>query len=223
MTRDHEHITVRSLCILACILSAIVVFWQPQARTQTMLTRGPYLQIATPASMIVRWRTGTATDSRVQYGTDAGNLGAHVDNTISTTEHEVAVTGLSPGTRYFYSVGSTAVVLASGPDFVFYTAPPYRSTQPLRIWVIGDSGTADAGAMAVRNAYASFTGTRYTDVWLMLGDNAYSSGTDAEYQAAVFDMYPTFLRQTALWPTIGNHDAGAGNPLPYFQMFSVFD
>ena len=30
----------------------------------------------------------------------------------------------------------------------------------------------------------------------MLGDNAYTSGTDAEYQAAVFDMYPTMLRKT---------------------------
>src|SRR5207244_11476724 len=114
MTRDHEHITVRSLCILACILSGIVVFWQPQARTQTMLTRGPYLQIATPASMIVRWRTGTATDSRVQYGTDAGNRGAHVDNTFSTSGHEVAVRSLSPATRAVNPAGSTAAIHSRG-------------------------------------------------------------------------------------------------------------
>jgi hypothetical protein len=42
----------------------------------------------------------------------------------------------------------------------------------------------------------------------MLGDNAYYSGFDDEYQAAVFDMYSDLLRRTVLWPTIGNHDAG---------------
>src|SRR6185295_112429 len=65
---------------------------------------------------------------------------------------------------------------------------------------------------------------RYTDVWLMLGDDAYDTGTDAEFQAAVFDMFPTYLRQTPLWSAIGNHEtAQATNPplsIPYFQMFS---
>jgi hypothetical protein len=91
--------------------------------------------------------------------------------------------------------------------------------------VLGDSGTANANAQAVRNAYLSFTGTTHTNLWLMLGDNAYESGLDSEYQAAVFDMYPTILRQSVLWPTLGNHDtAQSSNPpasLPYFAMFTL--
>jgi hypothetical protein len=59
----------------------------------------------------------------------------------------------------------------------------------------------------------------------MLGDNAYENGTDSEYQTAVFNMYPTTLRQSVLWPTIGNHDtAQSSNPpasLPYFAMFTL--
>jgi hypothetical protein len=59
----------------------------------------------------------------------------------------------------------------------------------------------------------------------MLGDNAYENGTDSEYQAAVFDMYPTILRQSVLWPALGNHDtAQSSNPpasLPYFAMFTL--
>ena len=97
--------------------------------------------------------------------------------------------------------------------------------QPTRIWVIGDSGTADANAAAVRDAYLNFTGTRHTDLWLMLGDNAYESGTDAEYQNAVFNMYPTLLRQSVLWPTFGNHDGIASNSAsqsgPYYDIFSL--
>ena len=58
----------------------------------------------------------------------------------------------------------------------------------------------------MRNAYLNFTGTTHTNLWLMFGDNAYENGTDSEYQAAVFDMYPTMLRQSVLWPALGNHD-----------------
>jgi hypothetical protein len=43
---------------------------------------------------------------------------------------------------------------------------------------------------------------------LMLGDNAYNNGDDANYQAAVFDTYKNELKNVALWPTIGNHEMG---------------
>ncbi len=59
-------------------------------------------------------------------------------------------------------------------------------------------------------------------MWLMLGDNAYESGTDAEHQAAVFDMYPQLLRNTILWPTRGNHDLlYAGDNNDYYDIFSM--
>ena len=59
----------------------------------------------------------------------------------------------------------------------------------------------------------------------MLGDNAYPDGTDSEYQDAVFDMYLTELRQTPLWPTLGNHDGReADSPTqsgPYYDLFTL--
>jgi len=47
----------------------------------------------------------------------------------------------------------------------------------MRIWVVGDSGRANDDAALVRDGYLKFTGTRHTDLWLMLGDNAYDTGT----------------------------------------------
>jgi hypothetical protein len=189
------------------------------------VTRGPYLQKGTPNSMVVRWRTNVATDSYVRYGTDPAGLNLIAGSATASTEHEVTLTGLAADTRYYYSVGTGTSVLASGAEFNFFSAPPVGAAHATRIWVLGDSGTADAAAARVRDGYASFTGSRYTDVWLMLGDNAYDNGTDAEFQAAVFDMYPAFLRQTVLWPTIGNHDtANLTNPslsIPYFTMFTL--
>ena len=59
----------------------------------------------------------------------------------------------------------------------------------------------------------------------MLGDSAYQSGTDAEFQNAVFNMYPMLLRQSVLWPTLGCHDSISADSTsqsgPYFDIFSV--
>ena len=59
----------------------------------------------------------------------------------------------------------------------------------------------------------------------MLGDNAYSSGTDLQYQKGVFDVYPSFLRSVVLWPTLGNHDAGSANSPTqsgvYYDIFTL--
>jgi hypothetical protein len=58
----------------------------------------------------------------------------------------------------------------------------------------------------------------------MLGDNAYYSGTDPQYQDAVFNTYPEMLRQSVLWPTIGNHDTYSDFTMvdfPYLHIFSL--
>jgi acid phosphatase type 7 len=189
------------------------------------VARKPYLQLGTPGSVVVRWRTATPTDSRVWYGAAPTSLTSSVSNTAPTTEHSVTLTGLSPNTRYFYSVGSSTQGLAGGDaNHYFVTAPAPDSDRNLRIWVLGDAGTGTASQARVRDAYYNFTGSTHTDLWLQLGDNAYDNGTDAEYQAKLFDVYADMLRKSVTWPTIGNHDtAGSSAPpasLPYFQMFN---
>ncbi len=190
------------------------------------VTRGPYLQQSTPSSVVVRWRTNTSTTGRVRYGTDPGNLGAWADSASTGTEHEITVSGLAADTKYYYSVGTSAAPLAGGDTTHFFvTAPAPGTPKPLRLWVLGDSGTANANAAAVRDAYLGYTGSRGTDLLLMLGDNAYPDGTDAQYQAAVFNMYPTVLRNTVLWPTLGNHDGHSADSAtqtgPYYDIFTL--
>ena len=197
----------------------------PVDEAQT-LVRGPYLQSGTSSSVIVKWRTDEATDSVVRYGLDPDGLQLSVTNSTSTTEHEVQLTGLSADMQYFYSVGTSSVTLAGGDrDHFVVTAPVPGTAKPTRIWVIGDSGKADDNARAVRDAFLDFTESRDPDLWIMLGDNAYTDGTDAEYQAAVFDTYPRVLPKTVLWPTLGNHDGRSADSTtesgPYYDIFSL--
>ncbi len=196
------------------------------ANPEPTVTRGPYLQMATPDAMTIRWRTTTATDSVVRWGDAPGNLLSAITRPGARTEHEVRITGLQPATRYHYSVGMTGATLAGDDAGHAFTTPPLPGVRaPLRAWVVGDSGTANAAARRVRDAFVARDGGRAPDFWLMLGDNAYDSGTDPEYQRAVFETYPEQLRQSCVWPTFGNHDAlsadGTTQSGVYFDAFTL--
>lgn len=212
-----KFISFRSWAVAACAVFSVM-----SVDAQT-LTRGPYLQMSSTSAMTVRWRSSTATNSVVRYGSSATSLTQLVSDSASVTEHEVRLTGLSANTKYYYSVGSTATTLASGTNNFFITAP--TSAKPTRIWVLGDSGNATTGQKNVRDAYYKFTGTRHTDLFLMLGDNAYMNGTDSQYQAELFNVYGAMLQKSALWPTFGNHDAESANSAtqtgPYFNMLTL--
>ncbi len=190
------------------------------------VTRGPYLQCASPTSMVVRWRTSVPTDSLVQCGTTLGNFTWTFQKPGATTEHEVTMTGMMPDKKYFYTVGSTSGIQAGNTlDHFFVTPPAAGAPKPTRVWVLGDSGRANSGQLAVRDAYYAFTEQTHTDLWIMLGDNAYLDGTDGQYQSAVFNVYHTLLRKSVLWPALGNHDThSADSPTlsgVYFDIFTL--
>jgi hypothetical protein len=202
------------------------------------LLRGPYLVSGSPTGGVVRWRTDLFSDGVVRYGTDRNFLTNVAVEAVLTNNHVVRLTGLEPDTRYYYAFGSSGFTLAggtnaTGSNYWFNTSPLPGTPKPTRLWVLGDPGTANNNQRAVRDAFNNYAATngRLTDLWLMLGDNAYNNGTDTEYQAAVFDMYPTTLRNHFLWPVIGNHEVSAGSPggtastfnshFPYLDMFNT--
>jgi acid phosphatase type 7 len=186
--------------------------------TAAELTRGPYLQSCTATSIVVRWRTDVATDSLVSIAATNHPPREFYQGDV-TTEHAVLVTGLTPATTYFYGIGTLAHRLASGAEYYFRTSA--TNAQPLRVWAIGDFGIGSSNQFAVRDAYMSFTSSNATDVWLMLGDNVYEQGQDAEFQAYLFNAYAEMLRHTVFWPAMGNHDAPFGSPAEFLNIFTL--
>jgi hypothetical protein len=206
-------------------LMAALLLCGVQPVSAAVVTRGPYLQMPTASSIIVRWRTDLPTTSQVKYGAAPGSLNQNVDDLIPTTEHIVSVTGLTADTQYYYSVGEIGTPLAGDTaSHYFRTAPTTGTSRPLRLWSIGDAGFTGANLDSVRDAYGTFAGTSAADLFLLLGDNAYLQGTDAQYQAAVFDEHAVMLRTTPVYSVVGNHEALSSNSVtqvgPYFDMFS---
>lgn len=194
--------------------------------TSPTVVRGPYLQRAAPDSIVVMWRTSEPTTSAVAYGPSPETMSWATQDEETTTEHEVVISGLTPATRYYYAFGSIdAPLLGKDEDHRFTTFPTPGIEKPTRIWAIGDSGEPGEGQQAVRDAYISYAGDRPANVWLLLGDNAYSDGTDAEHQEAIFDTfaYGDLVKNMVMWPTIGNHERvdADGDESPYFSIFSL--
>ncbi|MFN6943518.1 MAG: metallophosphoesterase [Cytophagaceae bacterium] len=191
------------------------------------LVRGPYLQSGTDTSMVIRWRTTEPTSSRVMYGTTTDNLELTTDSTEKRTEHEVVLTQLLSNTKYYYTIGSEENTLTEvAEDQYFITSPVKGTEQAIRIWAIGDFGTANIDQTSVRDSYLNYKGNTHTDVWLLLGDNAYNDGFDEEYQNAMFEnMYEDILKNTVCWPSPGNHDLDyhqrMSETAPYYQIFTM--
>jgi hypothetical protein len=182
------------------------------------LIRGPYLQIAAPTQMTVRWRTDVPCIGTVRYGLSQTVLSNVASETAATTEHIVTVKNLTPETKYFYSIAGGQTLLQSGIDNFFNTFPLEGGKKKRRIWVIGDEGLVDDRTRKVARSVENHmlkNGITHTDAWLTLGDNAYSNGSDEAFQMGFFDYYKDskFMRQTPLFPCLGNHDYCYGDSI----------
>jgi hypothetical protein len=75
--------------------------------------------------------------------------------------------------------------LQQGSDNYFITAPPSTTTRKLRIAAFGDCGRNDNTYQSgTLSSYRNYTASNPGEALLLLGDNAYESGTDAEYNPA---------------------------------------
>jgi methionine-rich copper-binding protein CopC len=193
-----------------------------------LLTRGPYLNMGNGTEITVRWRTDVATNSRVELGTTFGSYPIVINDAASTTEHEVRVTGLIADTKYFYRFGSSTQVLQAGNDNYFTTQPPATTSRKLRFAAFGDCGRNDNGFQSgTLSSYLNFVGANPAEALLLLGDNAYNNGTDAEYQSNYFNVYSAnILKNHQLFPAPGNHEYANSaarqddHNIPYYSIFT---
>ncbi|MCX6218716.1 metallophosphoesterase [Spirosoma sp.] len=204
-------------------ISVLLVISQFAAAQAPKLVRGPYLQVVTPTSVVVRWRTDQPTTGRVWFGISASSLTETIRESQPALEHSLTLTGLQSATRYAYAVGFDDTQLTNGPDYYVKTALPAGDTRPVRLWALGDFGNGSENQRNVYQAYQKATANRPADLWLWLGDNAYSFGFEDEFQQYVFSVYPQTLRNTPLFITPGNHDYADSETnfnVAYYKLFS---
>lgn len=195
------------------------------------LLRGPYLQAATSHSMVIRWRTSVLERGIVRFGKAPGALADSIVSEELKMDHIVKIEGLQPHTVYWYSIGGIGHMLQGDSDNYFKTLPQPGYDGLVRVAAFGDCGNNSPNQRAVRDQVLSYSGGR-PDAWLLLGDNAYESGTDAEYGANFFDVFKDdILKNLPLFPAPGNHDyrdigryrgqSQKGQDVAYYMNFSM--
>lgn len=185
--------------------------------------RGPYLQQATPTSMTVVWRELVPTPGAICWGTAPDALDQR-RTAPAATDQVFVLDGLTPATRYWYVVGEDCTTSDVAPDgWTFRTAPRIGSTEPVRLWVVGDSGNGSARQGAVRDAMLEYTADRRPDLFLHMGDMAYGDGLNFEFDAYFFGMYREILTWLPTWPTMGNHEGHTSDSAtesgPYYDAY----
>jgi acid phosphatase type 7 len=209
-------------CFFLLILLSLSTFSQK-------IIRGPYLQMGTSTSMMIRWRTDFSTATIVKYGTSLNSLNLSVSSSNQQTEHSTDLNNLTPNTKYFYSLETPSKVLQGGNSYFFITPPPINTTQKIRVWANGDCGNGLERQYKVRDAFLKTLGDNYLNLWILLGDNTYLGSDDAAYEQGFFSVYAKdkFLRQSPLYPATGNHDYDGSdrvieNPkAAYYSIFSL--
>ncbi len=76
------------------------------------LESGPTVEFTNGAQAVVRWSTDVSTASRVQFGESAARLTRRAAGELGA-KHSVVLPALEPGTKWFFTVGTARVPLAT--------------------------------------------------------------------------------------------------------------
>jgi predicted MPP superfamily phosphohydrolase len=201
----------------------------PDGGGEAEILFGPYLQNASPDSIVVMWKATADADSLVEYGTDQG-LGQTEDSLapIAYGEdfvHEVMLSNLSPDSVYHYKVKTGT---AESAIYYFRTLPAIGSGVPLRIAVYSDvqknKSSPNKHAEIVNDGImAHITGTLGEDIAegldlvLVAGDLVDKGYSEKDWNTYFAEMANLGYHVPYLTVT-GNHEYDNSR---YFKLFSL--
>lgn len=172
----------------------------PRAVEPVRFVIEPYLQDAKTDGIIVAWTTSAVTSGvvRVELPTGRATFVA-----APGLDHQVRLSGLTPGTRYRYVVAARRLGADNSPETLsppgeFATVP---LSGPFMFLVYGDNRDRDADHRAVIGAMLGES----PDFVLQTGDMVSRASDDLQWQR-YFAAAGPLLRNTPMYPALGNHE-----------------
>ena len=221
--------------------NSIYVVWRSEGPVTPVVKWGTRLDRLTSELSYVSDTSGTGILVRTSLGTNTQSIperwqGLRTDDNlqlrkmhsapIGTFQYEARLMGLKAATKYYYAVFNGDKRLTPADEsYSFLTPPPVGARQSVRFWALGDGGTGRADQAAVYRAMIEVTAQEKhpLDLWLHLGDMAYGTGRDVEFQSRFFESYEGALRSSVCWPTMGNHEGytskGTTGVGPYYDAY----
>jgi len=166
-----------------------------------LLTRAPYLQMLAKTSVVVVFRTAEAVTVEVDYGTTS-SFGSTTSGG-SAQKHAVALTGLTPGQRYYYRLRVGSDVLVQGGDYFFDTDAGVGDDE-FSFFTTGDIG--QSGGKQEETAARILQTSPRAEMGLICGDVVYPDGESGDYDSYLMKPWATMMSNMAIYPALGNHD-----------------
>ncbi len=207
-------------------LVALLPGWRREALGAATLDRYPYLQNVRSDRATILWATLENGSGTVRYSSDrtfSRSVPARVREFLPSQtgllfpyyQYQAELTGLSPGTEYFYQAVLDGQELTPEDELRFRTA----GLNPLIFLAFGDSGQ---GTMEQLRLTSRMLQERPAPALVLhVGDIAYPSGTFSQFQTRHFNVYQNLMKYVPFFPCPGNHEYETNNAGPYLALHAV--
>ncbi|PWU12035.1 MAG: hypothetical protein C5B51_01445 [Terriglobia bacterium] len=224
--------TNRTVCLAWILLCATALGLSAAAQAATLVHR-PYLQNMRADRVTIVWSARENLPGVVQYSNDQSfsqissarvrafpvSLTQSLDTagalhlSYSFYQYQADLTGLAPGTQYFYQV------LMDGSNITPNVTGQFRTAAPgsFSFLVFGDSGLGSPGQRDI----ALQMNAEKPDLVLHVGDIAYENGTFEEFTGNYFEYYWPLMNRVPFFTVAGNHEYQSPMAGPYIALQAV--
>lgn len=175
-----------------------IIEWPLLGEADETFEIGPYLMDARPQSIIIAWRTVEAVVGTVHFG-PGDSLAGEASGAAATRYHQIALEGLTPGTRYSYQV-STPAKESAIHHFVTPTAG-----QPARFVVWGDNQDGHETFALLQQRILA----RAPHAVLGVGDHISNGKNEWLWLEELFGPARALFHEVPFFAAIGNHEENA--------------
>lgn len=220
--------TVNSTRMRLSLLFSILLI-SSGLNAQNMVVK-PYLQNAEPTSIHIMWETDSDNSTSVDYGLTS-SLGAVVSGSAVTGNgasrvHDVALTGLTPATKYYYRTITSGLE----SDIYHFTTPPLQSAEA-SFNIVATSDMQQWGAYPnifseivndniipyVQDVYGPDL-SEHLAYFAVPGDLVTTGSNYGSWASTFFTPAENLLSYVPLYPVPGNHEQNTPTFFKYFNL-----
>lgn len=169
----------------------------------------PYLQYATPNSIIIKWETIDATIGRVAYSADKSFKNSSGE-TAPVKIHEVKLNNLEPSTTYHYQVSYDNTTLEAAS----FTTAPAPGTPNMRIVAYGDNRTYPEVHKKIVDQILKLN----PSIIIHSGDLVSSGDSYEQWKEQYFDPMRGLSENICVFPSLGNHERNSHHYYDYMSL-----
>jgi len=200
-----------SILTVTLFLSGHIVLFAQTDKYPEDLHIYPYLQYATPTSIIIKWETVNPIIGTVQYSEDDSFSNQKIESS-PVKIHEIKLDGLKPATRYHYRVSYRNTTLETAS----FTTAPVPGTPNWRMVAYGDNRTFPDTHKRIVAQILKLN----PSMIIHSGDLVSDGDSYEQWKEQYFDPMKGLSENITVFPSLGNHERNSPH---YYQYMSLPD